>query len=195
MRVDTDKVRDFFDSLADTWDMVSVCDDARLSHILDLADIRPGVRVLDVACGTGVMIPRYLARGAGEVVGIDLSPRMIARAREKCADPRVRLLAGDAETTEERGFDRIVIYNAFPHFPDPGRLIGALADRLDPGGRLTIAHGAGRRVINRGHEQSASEVSLGLPPAAEVALLMNGRFSVDTIADEETLFLVSGILK
>ena len=61
-------------------------------------------------------------------------------AREKF--PAVRVLCGDAETADfGRKFDAIMIYNAFPHFPDPAHMIEALARWIRPGGTLTVESG------------------------------------------------------
>ena len=48
---------DFFDRLAPQWDADMIRSDAVIEKILDGAKVRPGVSVLDVACGTGVLIP------------------------------------------------------------------------------------------------------------------------------------------
>ena len=74
---------------------------------------------------------------------------MVRIAREKFPQENVRFVCGDAETAPlGEGFDAIVIYNAFPHFPDPERLVARLAALLAPGGRLTVAHGSSRADID-----------------------------------------------
>ena len=104
--------------------------------------------MLDVACGTGVLFPDYLARGAS-VTGIDISPEMARIAREKFPQENVTVLCGDAAQAHFPAlFDCIVIYNAFPHFPEPERLISHLAGLLTPGGTLTVAHGFSRKALD-----------------------------------------------
>ena len=57
----------FFDRLAPQWDADMVRNETVIAKILDGAGIRSGIHVLDVACGTGVMIPDYLSRGVASV--------------------------------------------------------------------------------------------------------------------------------
>lgn len=124
--------------------------EAVIGQILDNAGIRPGVSVLDVACGTGVLIPDYLKRGAAQITAIDIAPEMVRIAREKFPQENVTVLCGDASQTHFPAlFDCIVIYNAFPHFPEPERLISHLAGLLTPGGTLTVAHGFRARRSTR----------------------------------------------
>ena len=129
-------VIDFFDQAAAGWDAQLVRNEAVIGQILDNAGIRPGVSVLDVACGTGVLIPDYLERGAAQVTAIDIAPEMARIAREKFPQENVTVLCGDAAQTHfPAPFDCIVIYNAFPHFPEPERLISHLAGLLTPAER------------------------------------------------------------
>ena len=79
--IDTKDVIEFFDRLAPAWDGDMVRNEAVIARILDLAAVVPGTEVLDVACGTGVLIPDYLARGAASVTAIDVSSQMIRIAR------------------------------------------------------------------------------------------------------------------
>lgn len=186
----------YFDQLAPSWDAHQVRNESRLNAILDYADIRAGVSVLDVACGTGVLLQDYLARDVRCVTGVDLSPAMIACAQDKFADPRVKLLAADMEETSFPGqFDRCMVYNAFPHFPSPERLVRHLARQLVPGGRLTVAHGMSRADINRHHSGSASKVSIGLINETELAAIMRERFSVDAVVSNDEIYVVSGVLR
>ena len=193
LQVNTNDVRGFFDSLAGSWDADRCADAGKIRDILRAADIVPGVRVLDVACGTGVLFPFYLECGAESSTGVDISPEMIRIARGKVGDSRIRLVCADVEEFEESGFDRIVVFNALPHFPDPERLIRSLAHRLAPGGRLTIAHDRCRAAVNGWHEQTASSVSMGLCPAEITAQWMGRVLNVDTATDGDDRYIVSGV--
>lgn len=185
----------YFDSRAAGWDGELVKNDTVIGKILDNAEVGEGMDILDVACGTGVMIPFYLDRGAASVTAIDISPEMARIAGEKFAgDPRVRVLCGDVEETDfHRTFDRIVVYNAFPHFPNPQRLIRQLSSLLKEGGRLTIAHGASREAIDGHHAGPASAVSNGLMQADRLKKLFDPYFEVEVMISNRQMYQVSGV--
>ena len=184
---------DFFDRCAPTWDAEIIRSDEKINTILDNAGVRSGSRVLDVACGTGVLMPDYLRRGVASVTGIDISPEMIKIAKQKFTQDNIRFVCGDVETADVgSAFDAIVIYNAFPHFPDQERLIAHLATLLAPDGTLTVAHGASRETIDAHHHGFASKVSVGLMPAEELAALFAKYLEVTTVISNEKMYQVAG---
>ena len=188
-------VIEFFDRCAPSWDAEMIKSDAIINEILDNAEVGEGMTVLDVACGTGVMFDYYLDRGVSSVVGIDISPEMAKIAAAKYAgDPRIRVVCGDVEETVFEGlFDRIVVYNAFPHFPKPKRLIKTLAGLLKEGGRLTIAHGASREAIDGHHSGAASKVSNGLMSAESLKRIFDAHFYVEVVISNRHMYQVSGV--
>ncbi len=192
--IDPKEVQQFFDRLAPGWDADMVRNDALIRLILDGAGVGPGKSILDVACGTGVLIPDYLARGASSVTAVDLSPEMVKIAREKFPQENVSVLCGDASDTDfGRSFDCIVIYNAFPHFADPEKLISHLAGFLKPGGTLTVAHGASRETIDAHHDGSARRVSNGLMTAEELAALFGKYLTVIVVISDDKMYQVTGV--
>ena len=193
--IDTKDVIEFFDRLAPTWDAGMVRNEAVIETILELAGIKAGLAVLDVASGTGMLIPDYLTRGAAHVTAVDISPKMVEIAQGKFAgDDRITVLCRDAQTMDlGRTFDRILIYNAFPHFSNPEALFETLARHLVPGGRLTVAHGMSRERVNAHHQGGASRVSGGLPPVGELSPLLAACLTVDRAVSDEAMYLVSGV--
>jgi len=138
--IERSDVISFFDRCAPDWDAEMIRNEPVIRTILDNAGIRAGIDVLDVACGTGVLFPDYLARDVHSVTGVDIAPEMARRAAEKFPDARVTVLCGDIETVPlAQPFDCCMVYNAFPHFPDPARLIAHLATLLKTGGRPFVA--------------------------------------------------------
>ena len=180
----------FFDERAHGWDAETVKDQTIITTILDNAGVEKGSRVLDVACGTGVLFEDYLARGA-KVTAVDISPEMVKIAAKKF--PQVNVLCGDVQEAALDGlFDCIMIYNAFPHFPEPEKLIETLSKKLRPGGTLTVAHGAARATIDRHHEGCASKVSIGLMHEDDLEKLFSKCLTVTIKISNDHMYQVTG---
>jgi len=190
-------VIDFFDRCAPNWDADQIPKNAIINRILDNANVGEGLDVLDVACGTGVLFPFYLERGVRSVTGIDISHEMARLASEKHAScENIRVICGDVEETRfDKQFDTVMVYNAFPHFPDPERLIATLASLLKAGGRLTVAHSASREQIDDHHKGPASKVSNGLMYADELKMIFEPFFDVDIMISNQEMYQVSGVKK
>lgn len=186
---------DFFNRCAPSWDAEMIKNDAIIGRILDNAEVGAGMDVLDVACGTGIMFDYYLDRQVASVTGIDISPEMAKIAAEKYAkEPNIQVLCGDVEEYAfNRKFDRIVVYNAFPHFPYPKRLIKTLAKLLKEDGRLTVAHGMSREAIDGHHSGAASKVSNGLMTAESLKRIFDAHFDVEVVISNRHMYQVSGV--
>ena len=211
-KMDLEEIRHFFDVRADSWDTTAIPDPAVIREIFAEA-LPPGAgRVLDVACGTGVLVPFYRQAAFHTIVGVDLSPRMIARAKAKfqaspegsanranqapssSAEPAASLtfLCADVESLHfQPDFDLCMIYNALPHFRNFERLFRKLRDCLRSGGRLCVAHGRARAAINATHHSGAGQVSQDLPPVGELAgLAAHAGFRVRTQRSSDRYYLL-----
>ena len=186
---------EFFDRCAPTWDEEMIKSDVKIGKILDNAEVGAGMDILDVACGTGVMFDYYLQRDVASVTGIDIAPEMAKIASEKYAhEPKIQVICGDVEEFNfDRKFDRIVVYNAFPHFPYPKRLIKTLSKLLKEDGRLTVAHGMSREAIDGHHSGSASKVSNGLMSAESLKKIFDAHFEVEVVISNRHMYQVSGV--
>ena len=183
----------FFDRLAPQWDSDMIRHDDIIAHILDNAGVKEGCDVLDVACGTGVLFPDYLARKVSSLTAVDISPEMVRIARSKYPEDQVSVCCGDVETMDfDRQFDCIVIYNAFPHFPEPARLIETLSHLLKPGGTLTVAHGMSRAAIDRHHEGAASKVSVGLIHEDALSAIFRKHLMLTAKISTDRMYQVAG---
>ena len=187
-------VIEFFDQCAPWWDADQIPKDAIINRILDNAGVREGQDILDVACGTGVLFPFYLERNVKSVTGIDISHEMAKLAASKHAQfENIQVVCGDVEETRfNRKFDNIMVYNAFPHFPDPERLIATLAGLVKEGGHVTVAHSASREQIDDHHKGSASKVSNGLMHAEELKAIFEPFFEVEIVISSQEMYQVTG---
>jgi SAM-dependent methyltransferase len=119
---------------------------ARSRWAVQLLDVRPTERVLELGCGPGVALAALAAfANRGTVVGVDHSPVMISQARRRnraaVRDGRVRLVQASVETVEHLPggpFDAALAVNTLGMWPDPGARLRAVAGLLRPGGRIAV---------------------------------------------------------
>jgi SAM-dependent methyltransferase len=100
-----------------------------------------GLRVLDLGCGTGALARELRKLGAREVVGIDLSERMLAEARARTPDQHIVFQRADLETfaAETDGFDLVVSSLALHYLNDFLALARRTAAALRQGGRFVFS--------------------------------------------------------
>lgn len=187
-----DTIKEFFNDLAPRWDNEPIADKEIIDTILDNAGINENISVLDVACGTGVLFPFYLQRNVKSITAIDLSPQMVKIAKNKF--PQADVICGDAENiTFPHQFDAIMIYNAFPHFPNPKALIENLSKALKTNGKISIAHGMSKKELDDIHMKSAGKVSNILPECEELKKILEPYFNVDIMISNDKMYQVTGI--
>lgn len=191
--MDTKQIISFFNQYAPIWDANMVRNEEVLSTILDNAQVTAGKTVLDVATGTGVLIPDYLARGAASVTAVDISDEMIRIAKSKFQGDNLQILCCDVfDLPCDLQYDCIVVYNAFPHFPNPSALIAHLSRLLKAGGTLTIAHGMSRQSLVAHHSGAARSISIELLHEDELAELMSRYLSVTVKISNHQMYQVCG---
>ncbi|HVW17810.1 MAG TPA: ubiquinone/menaquinone biosynthesis methyltransferase [Solirubrobacteraceae bacterium] len=144
-RLPDDQVRSMFDRIAGVYDLANQIMTAGLHHrwrarAADLAlggADGHGLRVLDVATGTGDLAIELRRRGC-VVTGSDFSQEMLAKAREKA--PGVSFEWGDAQALPyaDDSFDAATVGFGARNFGDLGKGIGEMARVVRPGGRVVV---------------------------------------------------------
>lgn len=177
--------RQYFDRVAADWDS-RLREEAlaRLRQSVSSLDITPGARVLDVGCGTGLLLPllREKVRCTGRIVALDLSREMIRRAQSK--GQLALCVRADAQHLPfaDGLFDWVICNAVFPHFPDKRRALAELRRALrdaEPargriGGHLVILHTANRQRINEIHRSIGGVLSHdAIPQEDEMRLLLS----------------------
>jgi len=171
--------RDFWNNAAPGWKQLFVGLDRAAQHVSDrlveLARIQLGDRVLDIATGSGepAITAARKVGPRGLVVATDVSPAMLALARERAASlgiGNVKFVETGAEAIaiEERNFHAAVCRWGLMFVPDLEAAVRRIAELLAPGGSFaTAVWSTGTKVpmINVGEEAVRSIANLPQPPA------------------------------
>jgi len=113
-------------------------------RLLTCAELRSGMRVLDIGCGAGdvTRLAAELVGPRGRVIGIDHNEEILSTARQRTSDlgySNVEFLRSDLETYDPKpDFDAVVCRYVLIHQTDPVRFLRAMAERLRPGGVIAV---------------------------------------------------------
>ncbi|MFO7618232.1 MAG: methyltransferase domain-containing protein [Thermoplasmata archaeon] len=144
--VRSERVRKKYDRWSrfyDAFDLGGVNDTKKLA--VDILELSPDYRVLDVGTGTGAIIPYIASKlGAGKVTGIDFSKAMVERAnariRKLGLSEKAEAVVGDVTALQypDGHFDAALATFAFTSFPEPEKAMREVARVLKPGARFSV---------------------------------------------------------
>lgn len=111
------------------------------ARVADAARLKPGDRVLDVACGTGAVTKEALRRVGpdGTEAGLDLSPEMLAVARRTLPGTDLREGAAESLPFHDQSFDVVTCQFGLMFFEDRAAALREMSRVLRPEGRLVVA--------------------------------------------------------
>ena len=152
--------------------------------LLRAAHVAPGMRVLDVATGTGLAAEAALqvVGATGHVTAADLSSAMVAKARQRLGNAAKVSLAvedGQALSFSNESFDAVMCSLGLMFFPDPARGLAEFHRVLRPGGRAAVS-------VNTVPERSYNN-RINLAIARYVPSLIEAAARVFSIGDETKL--------
>jgi predicted TPR repeat methyltransferase len=191
--VESDYIRNLFDDFADRFehtlvDQLRYDTPVQLARLLQRLGADAAGSVLDLGCGTGLMA-QQLARPGRVIDGVDLSPRMLERAREKALYRDLQARELNEFLTETRAtWDLVVAADVYIYVPDPGASFPLTFARMAPGGWFAFS------IERSGGDDSELMLETGRyrqSPARVVRELVESGF-VDITQEDIVLRLESG---
>ena len=184
-------IEEFFSAIAPKWDSFEDHDKAYLESLFDSFSIQKEDKVLDLACGTGVM-EEYLLKRVNKVDAIDISPEMIEIAKKKYPLDKVNYQAIDFFDYDKEGYDIVLVFNAYPHFVNKERFALQLHKVLKKGGRFIILHDLSRHRLSEHHSTVPHNISFELSPVEEEGKYLEDRFTLLRKEEDERHYLIIG---
>jgi len=210
---DADRFRAFerqrHDHLATTYrDFFTPVTALAVRFLLDAARVRPGINLLDVATGPGVLAAEANALGIG-CTGIDISPGMIELAKNSY--PGIEFHVADVEHLPfaDASFDAVVCNFGLGHFPYPEKSVAECVRTLKPGGRIALSwwDDLNKQRIQGLFREAIAEIGATTPPdvpkgysvlrfadTGEFRRLLEGAGLTDvSVEDHQTTYLISDV--
>jgi ubiquinone/menaquinone biosynthesis C-methylase UbiE len=188
----------FFDQLAPEWDQeIALGDLHRLSTIFH-TDI-PGLKlpVLDIGCGTGILIP-FLRQKTGcdtPIIELDISKKMLNIANQKAGNRNsIFFIQADVQFMpfSDETFGSIICFSAFPHFQYKLEALKEIYRCLANRGHFIVLHLMGHRKLNQIHKEKNEAVANDRMPAAKTlaSFMENLAFSINKVSECATQYLI-----
>ncbi|MCU7821863.1 class I SAM-dependent methyltransferase [Kitasatospora sp. DSM 101779] len=192
-RAERARTRDFFAVRAGGWDAKFPDDGPR--YAAAIAELAPGegAFVVDAGCGTGRALPllREAVGSRGTVLGVDLTPEMLAVASAHRA--AAVLVQADCARLPLRDAVVDLVFGAglISHLPGPAEGLRELARVTRPGGRLALYHPIGRAALAARHGRALTPDDLRAEPNLRPLLAANGWRAVSYTDTDERFLAVA----
>ena len=171
MNLDSVNRKKYFDKAAETWDQKYNTPQLTtfLTNLVPRFGLKSGDRVLDVGCGTGLLIPHLLQviGTSGSITAIDFSEKMLQICRSKYSHlQNVSLELQDIEevTFLSETFDAVTCFGLFPHIENKRKALFQIFRVLKRRGKFIIAHALSSTELKTHHSSVSSMIAYDVIP-------------------------------
>ncbi|MFG2722142.1 class I SAM-dependent methyltransferase [Streptomyces sp. NPDC048416] len=189
-------VQEFFAARAADWDRKFPDDGPAYAAAVAELGLSRGDAVLDAGCGTGrALQPLRAAVGpGGTVVGLDLTPEMLAEATRAGRDQYATLVCADVSRLPLRTASTDVVFGAglISHLPQPAENLRELGRVTRPDGRLALFHPIGRAALAARQGRHLTDDDLRAEPRLR-PLLASAGWRLLSYADEDERYLAIAV--
>jgi len=196
--------KNFFNDHAESWRDMWYKDPATGRHdkhekdfdrLFSLLPLKRGDRVLDVGCGSGVLVLSILERitSTGILYELDFADKMIETNRSLHEGDNTRFILADAENVplDDASCDVVICFSCFPHFHDKEKAMTTLSRILKPRGVFAVSHFDSSEGINKHHGSCHAVMHDHLPDEAAMrALLQTVALGMDVFIDEPGFYCI-----
>ena len=182
----------YFNELAPRWDMLPSPIEAaeRVRQFVKRAHRRGARRILDVGCGTGVLVPHLLAecQDAECILEFDFAEGMLVENARKFTDERLARVCGNAGDLPLAfgSFDMVLCFGVLPHLRELPAVLRQLLRLLRPQGALSVGHLMGSGELNAFHRGLGEPVANDyLPPTSDLARMLGVAGFLNIVAEEK----------
>jgi len=150
--VKQEKIREHYDTIADIYDSHYDCTKGKSYHdhisgyVMDA--LPESGELLDIGCGTGLFVDRYVRNGR-TATGLDISRKMIERARHRCAGSGFTMGTADKLPFRDNSFDAVSSLLVFTYLKNPENMLAEAYRILRPGGKIAVCT-LGKKLLTRG---------------------------------------------
>ncbi len=190
MKKDTESVnREFFNQKSSSWDNHNT---KSYDVVFNNIKLNVGDKVLDVGCGTGILDDTIYSLTNTRVYGIDISNEMLKIAKEKHKDIDVTYINESFYDYNSSGFDKIIIYNAYPHFVLLNEFKDSIYRNLNKDGEFIICHSLSRKELDNHHHGMPIELSRNLKEVNLEADFYKDLFEIVYAYEDDKSYVIKG---
>jgi ubiquinone/menaquinone biosynthesis C-methylase UbiE len=164
-------------------------------RLFDLIPLKPGDRVLDAGCGSGILVPMVLdrIRDTGILYELDFAEKMIETNKKLHRNENIRFVVADAAEAplEEESCNVVICFSCFPHFHDKERTMLTLSRILKRGGTFVVAHFDSSEGIKKHHESCHAVMHDHLPDESAMRdLFRKAALTIDLFVDQPGFYCI-----